>query len=130
MFDLSNPNSKSLKSLVLTAVIIACAPICSYASEPVANADRVDFKDLNVQDANGVRHLYLRIEQAANSACGTSSKDVDVMMRGPSPCVRDAVARAVRELNNPNLSQVFIEKNGVYAARQYGISGEVRAVKN
>ena len=52
------------------------------------------------------------------------------MMFAPGPCVLDAIGRAVQGAKIPNLAQVFIEKNGIDAAQQFGIMGDVRTAKN
>jgi hypothetical protein len=56
---------------------------------------------------------------------------MDVMVRfGPGPCVKAAVARAVRQLNSAKLTQVYIEKNGVDVASTFGIQRDTRTAGN
>ncbi|MHB8477754.1 MAG: UrcA family protein [Steroidobacteraceae bacterium] len=119
--------TKALKSnmqllLALTAAVMASAPICSHADE---SANSVAVKYSSPSTAEGARHLYARIERAANYACGTSSMDMEVMMNAPGPCVHDAIGRAIRSAKNPNLAQVYIEKNGNDEAHKFGISSDV-----
>ena len=106
--------TRALKSnahllLALTATVMASAPICSHADE---SAHSVAVKYSNPITAEGARHLYAQIERAANYACGTSSMDMEAMMNAPGPCVHDAISRAIHNAKNPNLAQVYIEKNG------------------
>jgi UrcA family protein len=126
MFDLKS-NARIL--LALTATVIASAPICHADDSPVSV--RVKYSDLNTDTVQGAHRLYTRIEAAANSACGTSNTDAEVIMSGPGPCVRNAIARAVRDVKSPALAQVYIEKNGARSAQEFGITAEMRtASKN
>ncbi len=124
--DILKSNARMLFAFAVT--VIASGPICTHADETASV--HVRYSDLNPGTPEGARHLYSRIEAAANTACGTSDTDTDVIMRGPGPCVRDAIARAVRDAKIPSLAQVFIEKRGVVEAQKFGITGELRAAKN
>jgi UrcA family protein len=123
--------TRSLKSnarlfLALTATVMASAPICSHADESTPSY-KVKFS--NPTTAEGARHLYAQIEQAASYACGTSSMDTEVMMGKPGPCVHEAISRAIHDTKNPNLAQVYIEKNGRSEAKKFGISSDVMTAK-
>ncbi len=108
--------------LALTAMVIASAPICGHADES-APASTVKYSSPTT--AEGARHLYVLIERAANSACGTSSTDIEVINGTPGPCVHLAISKAIHDAKNPNLAQVYIEKNGQSEAQKFGISAEV-----
>ncbi len=110
--------------LALTATVMASAPICSHADEPA-----VKVKYSSPITAESARHLYAQIERAANYACGTSSMDSEAMMGKPGPCVHDAMSRAIHDARNPNLAQVYIEKNGKDEAQKFGISSDVMTAK-
>jgi len=106
--------------LALAVAVAASAP--GRADE---SAVRLTYSDLNLKSIEGARHLYSRIYTAANYACGASDTDMDVIVRfGPSRCVKEAIARAVRNLNSPQLSRVYIERNGADVASSFGIRGE------
>jgi UrcA family protein len=124
-------STRSLKSnarlfLALTATVMASAPICSHADE---SAPSYKVKYSNPITAEGARHLYAQIERAANYACGTTSMDMEVMMGTPGPCVHEAISRAIHDTKNPNLAQVYIEKNGKDEAQKFGISSDVMTAK-
>ncbi|HSY04813.1 MAG TPA: UrcA family protein [Steroidobacteraceae bacterium] len=127
---------KTLKSnagmlLVLAATVIASAPICSHADESTQAAEHVvKYSKSDLSTTEGAHHIYSRIEAAANDACGTSRTDIDFIMRGNSPCVRRAIARAVNATKSSNLSQVYIDKNGVYVAHEFGVRTDVLTTKN
>jgi UrcA family protein len=108
--------------LALTATVMASAPICSHADESAASRT---VKYSNLTTVEGARHLYVQIERAANYACGTSSTDTEVIMGTPGPCVHLAISRAIHDAKNPNLAQVYIEKNGQNEAQKFGISTDV-----
>jgi UrcA family protein len=124
--------TRTLKSnarllLALTAAITASAPIYSHADE---SASSFKVKYTKPATAEGVRHLYAQIETAAYYACGTSSYDAEVMMQAAGPCVHEAISRAIHDVNNPKLAQLYIEKNGVNEAQKFGISSDVKTAKN
>ena len=122
--------TRALKSnartfLALTIAVMASA-ICSHADE---SAPAYKVKYSNPTTAEGARHLYVQIERAAYSACGTSSMDTEVIAGAPGPCVHLAISRAIHDAKNPNLAQVYIEKNGKREAQKFGISSEVMTAK-
>jgi UrcA family protein len=127
---------KTLKSnagilLALSATVIASAPICSHADESTQAAERVvKYSKSDLGTMEGAHHIYTRIEAAANDACGTSRTDIDFIMRGNSPCVRRAIAQAVNATKSSNLSQVYIDNNGVYVAHEFGVRTDVLTTKN
>jgi UrcA family protein len=108
--------------LVLTATVMASAPICSHADE---SGPSYKVKYSNPITVEGARHLYAQIERAANYACGQTSMDIEVMMNAPGPCVHEAISRAIHDAKNPNLAQVYIEKNGKDEAQKFGINRDV-----
>lgn len=127
---------KTLKSsagmlLALAATVIATAPICSHADESTQATEHVvKYSKSELSTTEGARQIYSRIEAAANYACGTSHTDIDFIMRGNSPCVRRAIARAVSATKSSNLAQVYIDKNGVYVAHEFGVRTDVLTTKN
>jgi UrcA family protein len=103
---------------------MASAPVCSHADEFSRT-----IKYSNPTTVEGARHLYAQIERAAYSACGTSSMDTEVIAGAPGPCVHLAISRAIHDLKNANLAQVYIEKNGQNEAQKFGISSDVITAK-
>jgi UrcA family protein len=123
--------TRSLKSnarllLALTATVMASAPICSHADD---SAPSRTVKYSNPTTVEGARHLYVQIERAANYACGTSSMDTEAIAGTPGPCVHLAISRAIHDVKNSNLAQVYIEKNGRNEAQKFGISTDVMTAK-
>jgi UrcA family protein len=131
MFDKTSLRSNARMMLVLSAAVVASTSICVHADSPFAPVSvHVKFSDLNPNTTEGAHRLYSRIEAAAYAACGESNMDTGEMMLASGPCVRDTIGRAVHAAKMPHLAQVFIEKNGVDAAQQFGIMGEARTAKN
>ena len=118
---------KASATFALVIAIAAAAPDVSRAGEPQM---RVSYSDLNLSSPEGARHLYSRIERVANYACGTSNTDTDVIMRGPGPCVRAAIGHAVRNINSAMLTKLYVERNGVDRARQFGIEGNTLTARD
>jgi UrcA family protein len=125
-------DNRALKSnarllLALTATVMATAPICSHADELASASIKVQYS--NPTTAEGAHHLYARIENAANHACGTSSTDYEAIAGTPGPCVQLAIGRAIHDANNANLAQVYIDKNGLAEAQKLGITSDLRTAK-
>ena len=117
-------------SLAIGVAVTAFFPICSQADD-TARTEKLSFPRTKLQSDEGARKVYTLIVQAANSACETSSTDTDVVMRrGPGPCVQEAVARAVRQIDSQKLAQVYVANNGIDRAREYGISDATRTASN
>lgn len=118
---------KASATFALLIAVAAAAPDVSRAGEPEM---RIRYSDLNINSPEGARHLYSRIERVANYACGTSNTDTDVIMRGPGPCVRAAIGHAVHNINSAMLTKLYVERNGVDLARQFGIEGDTLTARD
>ena len=120
-------NSNARLLLALTATVMASAPICSLADESASDSIKVQYSKPTTVE--GARHLYARIERAANHVCGSQSIDYEVIAGTPGPCVRLAIGRAIHDAKNSNLAKVYIEKNGFDEAQKFGITSDVRSAK-
>ncbi len=130
MFGKKTVKSNARMLLALVATVMATAPICSHADESAQATVHVKYSRSDLSTKEGAHHIYSRIEEAANTACNTSRTDIDFIMRGSSPCVRRAIARAVNATKSSNLAQVYIDTNGVYAAHEFGVRSEVLTTQN
>jgi UrcA family protein len=124
--------TRALKSnarllLALTAAVIASAPSYAHAD---ASAPSYKVRYTKPTTVAGALHLYVQIEQTANYACGTQSSLSEVRMHAPGPCVHDAISRAIHDVNDPKLAQVYIDKNGKDEALKFGISSNVMTARN
>jgi UrcA family protein len=112
--------------LALIAGTAALTPVCAHADDFAPHSIRVSLADLNQNSAEGARKVYSRIESAAWTVCGESSMDIEVMYRhGPSDCVKEALAHAVRDARSAELAQLYIKKNGAKIAKQYNVSTDI-----
>jgi len=115
----------------LGAALIACAPMGSQAADQeTGKSIQLKVSDLDLNTDEGVRKLYRRIERASYAVCGSQRDDIDVIVRGAGPCVRETIAHTVQALSLPSLANVYIKENGADAARKYDISTDVRTAKN
>jgi UrcA family protein len=71
----------------------------------------VSFKDLNLDTPEGVAVLYRRIKSAANEVCGNPDR-YDLSQLKLQVCIKDAVSRAITQVNRPMLTSLYNEKTG------------------
>jgi UrcA family protein len=71
----------------------------------------VSFKDLNLNSPEGVAVLYNRIKSAAYDVCGSPDR-YDLSQFKTQICVKDAVSRAIVQVNNPMLTSLHESKTG------------------
>ncbi len=100
--------------------IIGLATLCVGASLPPAHASpefepgssiKVRYGDLDLFTEPGVTELYQRINRAARKVCNSDiGSSIPERMRAWRFCVDTAVANAVRDVNNQNLTAMFRQK--------------------
>ncbi len=74
----------------------------------------VKYSDLNLATQDGVNHLYRRLMAAARQVCPDAPiRDLGAMSRAEQ-CRNEAVARAIRQIDNPQLAALYAgrSKNG------------------
>jgi UrcA family protein len=71
----------------------------------------VSFKDLNLDTPEGAAVLYRRITSAANEVCGNPDR-YNLSQFKLQICVKDAVSRAITQVNRPMLTSLYNEKTG------------------
>ena len=71
----------------------------------------VSFRDLNLSSPEGVAVLYRRINSAAQEVCGSPDR-YDLSQLKLQICVKDAVSRAIAQVNNPMLTSLYQAKTG------------------
>jgi UrcA family protein len=112
-------NSQRLRRFTISALAITAASLCfgvSVASETARNGiDKppsvtVHFSDLNVSSPAGAKALYGRIQRAARVVCKRySAKTLPGVVNGRE-CYRNAVANAVRDVNQSQLLALHASK--------------------
>jgi UrcA family protein len=81
----------------------------SYAAPQAGDAPEVTvrYSDLNLSTTDGASELYRRISVAARQVCpDVYSRDLRTSVAGER-CEANAVAKAVRELNSPQLALIY-----------------------
>ncbi len=98
----------------LGATLIVGAAATAYASTPAdaVPSVQVSYHDLNLDTDQGTVALYGRIVSAAYKVCQISDIRNLTEVAAASACREQAIARAVRDVNNPRLA-------AVYSARQH-----------
>ena len=71
----------------------------------------VSFKDLNLDTPEGAAVLYRRITSAANEVCGNPER-YDLSELKLQICIKDAVSRAITQVNRPILTSLYNKKTG------------------
>jgi UrcA family protein len=111
--------TSSIHTLPSTFAARAAAAVLAFgltiAFTPVARADaaadvpklEVSYTDLDIATEQGARALYRRLATAARQVCprgeGSLIPKLDDISRA---CIRDAISRAVHEVNSPQLAEV------------------------
>jgi UrcA family protein len=73
----------------------------------------VRYGDLNLSSPQGASTLYKRILIAARTVCPSDDSDRELRPISSRPsCTDEAVARAVRQVNNSSLSAFYSAKTG------------------
>jgi UrcA family protein len=91
------------------ALGVAATSVAAPASD-AASGVKVRYSDLSLTTAKGVNDLYRRIARAARLVCPDPySRDLSVVAASER-CQADAIARAVAEVNNPQLALMHAER--------------------
>jgi len=105
--------SKLFKSLVATFVIIVLSgPADVLAGTPSYIEDAkatVSYGDLNLENEEGVRVLYRRLQRASKEVCGVTSPRIAGSighLQGTKQCYREALSNAVDKIDNEDLTRI------------------------
>ena len=93
-----------------SAALTACLMIGVTATAHAADATpsvRVNYHDLNLATEQGTQALYGRIVSAARKVCAPSDIRILVEVAAAQACEAQAVAHAVRAVNNPQLAATY-----------------------
>jgi len=102
--------STGLRGLIATAIFGALASSFSAVSAADTSSSvsiTVKFADLKISNPSSAHVLYERIRAAAQGACSYYWFKTDA---DEARCVHDAIANAVAEVNQPELSAVYNAK--------------------
>ena len=105
--------SKVFKSLVATfLVIVLSGPavvLADTSSRLVTNKCTVSYADLNLENEEGVRVLYGRLQHASTEMCDMASIGMPgylYLQSEARQCYRDSLSNAVDEIDNEILFRI------------------------
>jgi UrcA family protein len=103
------------RRLQIPLIVLLCSFVGVVASGAASAAVSDDFvPHLTVQfdpallaTEDGARAVYLRIVKAADRACPDTTTGSRIVNESVRQCRQQAVARAVQQINNPELAQIY-----------------------
>jgi len=99
-----------IAALAFAGLTFATGPALAADVEVLSQA--VKYGDLNLGHTAGAATLYGRIKSAAAHVCANdSSRELRVTSESRS-CMKQAIARAVADVNQPQLTQYYLVKTG------------------
>jgi UrcA family protein len=106
---------RQVKLTVLMAALTAGAMQVALASgtdvQPVSR--QVNYSDLDVTQASGVKALYHRLVVASGAVCERYEDAELSRMRPYKICVGRALSAAIADINNPLLTSYYESKTGM-----------------
>lgn len=114
MNTLTHNTLLSIRTLTLAAALgfagltFAAAP--SLADEIPTQA--VHYGDLNLERTQGAATLFGRIQSAARHVCANEGSRELRVTSASKTCIKEAIARAVADVNQPQLTQYYLVKTG------------------
>jgi UrcA family protein len=105
-------------------VLVLCAgsalgAACTAAPASAASGSElaVSYQDLNLSNTADVRVLYRRLKGAARGVCGDVSQQELARHQAFERCYRDALSRAVMQVNLPQLQAMYQSETGTDSNR-------------
>ena len=109
--------SKLFKRLVATFVVIVlggpAVVLASTSSYLETNKATVSYADLNLENEEGVRVLYQRLQHASKEVCGFASLKIPESILAKSwrrrvtrQCYRESLSDAVDKFDNDDLTRI------------------------
>jgi UrcA family protein len=107
-----------MRQAKLTVLLVALtAGVTQVALADVADGvpptRQVDYSDLDISKAAGIKALYRRLSLAAESVCEQYQNTDPARMKPYKTCVRHSLSVAVADVNNPLLTSYYESKAGV-----------------
>ena len=94
-------------SAALTACLIVGASAYAAAPADPSPSVQVSYHDLNLATEQGTQALYARIVSAAHKVCAARDIRILAEVAAARVCAAQAIAQAVRDVNNPRLAAVY-----------------------
>jgi UrcA family protein len=117
----TNAPRLSARSFVRLAAVVASITVSGYAaagSQTVQVSKTVSAVGIDVNTPKGARELYLRLKAASERVCGDPRVGLEPP---PSGCVEGALGDAIRSVNRPQLTLVYLHSHSIQTAEAYRI---------
>jgi UrcA family protein len=113
----------SVCSVLGIAVVASTLLAGNVAAEgrPVTVTLQVSARGLDLKTPEGARELYSRLKNAAWIACTRANRVGLEPSRDPDACSEKALGQAIRSVNSPLLTQVYLDTHLRRDAVAYGI---------
>jgi UrcA family protein len=101
-------------AIAATALLAGSLAGMAHATTTAQNVQRqvVSYADLNLENAADAAILHKRITTAARRVCGVYTSPIPLEIGSPlRACAKDAIARAVAEVNSPLLTRNIVVRN-------------------
>jgi UrcA family protein len=114
-------HSLKLKFVVASLVLGSLASPLGAIALTISRTDDipsrvVDYGDLDLTRKSGISTLYARINSAAREVCEPLDVWSSKLLRNTFECRREAIARAVGDVNSESLTNYFAERSKPYGA--------------
>jgi UrcA family protein len=116
---------------VLGTAAVACALFIGNAAaeeHPVTVAFQVSAKGLDLSQPAGAQELYRRLQRAAVEVCKPGALVALEPVSDRRACSEKALADAIRSVNMPLLTQVYLKAHTLEEAATHGIEVTPQAV--
>jgi UrcA family protein len=117
----TNTPRLSARSFVRLAAVVASIAVSGYAeagNQTVQVSETVSAVGIDVNTPKGARELYLRLKAASERVCTDHRVG---LQPAPAGCVEDALGNAIRSVNGPQLTLVYLRSHSIQAAQAYGM---------
>jgi UrcA family protein len=116
-------------SLLVLGAVMACTLIAGeVAARDVTVAVRVPATGLDLTRPADVHKLYERLEYAAWEVCTHGNQVALAPVSNVKACSEKALADAVRFVNRPLLTQIYLKTHTLAEAAAYGIAVPAQVV--
>ncbi len=95
--------SKLFRTFVITFVVIGLGALSNVLAQTGSRLEiTVSYADLNLENEEGMRVLYGRLQQASKEVCGATASEISgtIARLNVSQCYRETLAEAVGKIDN------------------------------
>ena len=111
----------SARSFVRLAAVVASIALSAYAEagdQTVNVSETVSAVGIDLNTPEGARKLYMHLRAASRRVCGDSRLGLEAPRGG---CAEDALGNAIRSVNRPQLTMVYLRSHSIQTAEAHGI---------